>query len=159
MRDKLGRFIKGNIFGFQKGNKINLGKKYSKERKQKIGLAHKGKRETEETRRKLSKIRKGKPSNKKGKKYPQFSGKSHWNWQGGKTEIAFKIRNSIEYKLWREAVYVKDYWTCQKCGKKGDKIDAHHLKSFSLFPELRFAIDNGITLCRKCHIQEEKLSV
>ena len=32
-------------------------------------------------------------------------GNKHWNWQGGKTSEAMRIRNSNEYKLWREAVF------------------------------------------------------
>jgi 5-methylcytosine-specific restriction endonuclease McrA len=55
-------------------------------------------------------------------------------------------------KLWREAVFARDKWTCQDCGdKKGGNLEAHHIKSFAEFPELRFAIDNGITLCKDCH--------
>ncbi len=66
------------------------------------------------------------------------------------------IRRSLEYKLWREAVYERDNWTCGWCGiksRKGTKVELnpHHIKPFAQFPELRFAIDNGITLCRDCH--------
>jgi len=36
------------------------------------------------------------------------------------------------------------------------KIVAHHLKLFSEFPELRFSVDNGIVLCRSCHLKVHK---
>lgn len=83
------------------------------------------------------------------RKYPK--GKSHPNWQGGKTPINFKLRNSKEYKLWRIAVFERDNYTCVWCGQKGVRLNADHIKPFALFPELRFAIDNGRTLCISCH--------
>lgn len=72
-------------------------------------------------------------------------------WKGGITSENERIRTGIDFRLWREAVFARDNWTCQKCGKKGGKLEAHHIKRFSLYPELRFAIDNGITLCVNCH--------
>ena len=71
------------------------------------------------------------------------------------------IRESNEYKEWRKSVFERDDYTCQKCflrSKKGNQvyIEAHHLKPFALFPEERFAIDNGVTLCKSCHDKEPK---
>ncbi|MCH7772482.1 MAG: HNH endonuclease, partial [Bacteroidetes bacterium] len=65
-------------------------------------------------------------------------------------------RMSIEHSLWREAVFSRDGWTCQKCEELGIKLHPHHIQNFAQFPELRFAIDNGVTLCKKCHIKFHK---
>src|SRR3990167_4162903 len=62
-----------------------------------------------------------------------------------------RIRQSLEYKLWREAVFKRDNYTCVWCGQQGRKLNADHIKPFAYFPELRFAIDNGRTLCVDCH--------
>jgi hypothetical protein len=81
------------------------------------------------------------------------------NWKGGITPINLKIRSSWEFRKWKASVYERDHWTCRKCGaKKSDhiKIEAHHVKPFATFPELRFLIDNGLTLCKKCHSNEPK---
>lgn len=77
-------------------------------------------------------------------------------WRGGLTSKNQIIRHSKEYKLWRESVFKRDDYTCIWCGARGERkkhieLNADHIKSFSLFPELRFAIDNGRTLCVKCH--------
>lgn len=82
------------------------------------------------------------------------TGKNHPNWKGGVTSEHDKIRRTGEYKQWRNAVYERDYWTCQKCGKHCDAKDiaAHHIKSFADYPQYRFDINNGITYCRGCHL-------
>ena len=75
----------------------------------------------------------------------------HNFWKGGITPKNTKIRNSIEFCFWRESVFGRDNYTCQKCDIKGGKLNAHHIKNFASFLEVRLAIDNGITLCEKCH--------
>ena len=58
----------------------------------------------------------------------------------------------MPYRLWREAVFKRDDYTCQNCGKRGGKLNADHIKLFALFPELRFKVSNGRTLCNApCH--------
>jgi 5-methylcytosine-specific restriction endonuclease McrA len=86
----------------------------------------------------------------------QRAGSNNSNWRGGVTPINRSIRTSAEYKLWRKVVFERDNYTCIWCGAKsgvGKKVILHadHIKAFSLFPELRFAIDNGRTLCEPCH--------
>lgn len=82
----------------------------------------------------------------------QFYNKSKGNnWQGGKTKQNLILRNSIRFRLWRLSVFERDNFTCQKCDQKGGKLEAHHKKSFSKYPKLRFKVSNGQTLCKKCH--------
>ena len=61
-------------------------------------------------------------------------------------------RDWPEYKEWRIAVYARDNWMCQICGSKAE-INAHHIYEGADNPELRFDINNGITLCKYHHIQ------
>ena len=65
-------------------------------------------------------------------------------------------RNLPEYKQWRLSVFERDDYTCQKCNCRGEKLNAHHIKGFARFPELRYEISNGITLCVGCHKMEHK---
>jgi len=84
---------------------------------------------------------------------PDTSGENNPNWRGGPKTEELKIRKSIEYNLWRKSVFERDDYTCQVCGTMGIELNADHIKPFSLYPELRLAIDNGRTLCKQCHIK------
>jgi endogenous inhibitor of DNA gyrase (YacG/DUF329 family) len=78
-------------------------------------------------------------------------GEKHWNWKGGTSRAYKDGYYSVEYKQWRMGVFVRDAFTCQICGVVGGKLQAHHIKSFKNFPELRFVLDNGVCLCAECH--------
>ena len=79
-----------------------------------------------------------------------YSGENHWNWKGGITPDVLALRNSSKYKAWRDAIFIRDDYRCQKCNKKG-YLHAHHILSFAEYDYLRYDIDNGITFCSKCH--------
>lgn len=83
-------------------------------------------------------------------------GKYHPQWKDGASSKNHLIRNSSKYKYWRTSVFIRDDYMCRKCGELGGELNAHHIESFSKHPALRFDIDNGITLCKKCHIEIHK---
>jgi hypothetical protein len=64
---------------------------------------------------------------------------------------------SLSYKAWRYAVFTRDKFTCQQCGAKlsVDKLEAHHIKPFSVAPELEHVVSNGLTLCHECHVKTD----
>jgi hypothetical protein len=68
-----------------------------------------------------------------------------------KHQIDRCIRYSSQSENWRNKVFKRDDYTCQICHSKGGYLEAHHIKPFAYFPDLRFDINNGKTLCRKCH--------
>ena len=76
---------------------------------------------------------------------------NHPNWQGGISTFAHLFYTSKEYQNWRESVFKRDKYTCQVCESIGHTLNAHHIKTFNNYPKLRLDINNGITLCKKCH--------
>lgn len=107
--------------------------------------AHKGKKRPTEWVRKMSESL---------KKIPPRFGKNAPNWRGGITPLHQKIRNSREHWQWSTDVKKRD-GKCLHCGACKDLI-AHHIKSFSKYPEERFLLENGMTLCRSCHAKLHK---
>ena len=105
------------------------------------GWTMKGRKHTEFTKKKLS-------NNMIGK-----IGKFARNWKGGISRAYKTGYYSSHYKKWRINVFERDNYTCQNCGISGSKkyLTAHHIKSFSHHPELRFSLSNGLTLCELCH--------
>lgn len=83
-----------------------------------------------------------------------FNGKGEKNtrWKGGVARKRSE-RFTIEYIYWRKAVYHRDNYTCQCCGVHGSTdLNAHHIMNWKDNPDLRFDVNNGITLCESCHL-------
>lgn len=70
------------------------------------------------------------------------------NWEEMYPETG---RHTTEYSEWRKAVFARDNYTCQICGQRGGKLNAHHIIRYRKNVEERTNIDNGITLCVTCH--------
>lgn len=80
-------------------------------------------------------------------------GEIHHLWKGENciTLKNKRIRTSTLYKEWRKSVFERDDYTCVLCLMKGIYLQADHIKPFCNYPEFRFDIDNGRTLCIPCH--------
>lgn len=152
---------KNNLSKSHKGQLAwNKGIPTSEETKKKLSDSHKGQRSWNKGKKTgvipTSAFKKGFTPWNKGKKLPQFSGENACNWKGGVTPIHNKLRGSIEGKLWIQSVFARDGYTCQKTGVKGGRLTAHHVLNFAQYPELRFAIDNGVTLSIEAHNEFHK---
>jgi len=117
---------------------------------------------TKEHRRKLGLCRKGvSPWNKGLIGYK--AGKEHYNWKGGITPDNKLVRGKSEWRNWRKKVFERDNYTCQKCYSKSGRnydravyLEPHHIFAIKdlIKYKLRkhiYNVDNGITLCNKCH--------
>jgi 5-methylcytosine-specific restriction endonuclease McrA len=82
----------------------------------------------------------------------QPRGAACYNFSHGRSERRLNDRRRPEYRAWREDVFARDKYTCQKCGDaRGGNLRAHHVRGFATHPELRFEVSNGVTLCHPCH--------
>jgi len=80
----------------------------------------------------------------------KFCGSKSSNWKGGITTTNEMLRKSEEYTQWRISVLTRDSFMCRECGSHSN-LYAHHILPRRDNPELIFVIDNGITLCKRCH--------
>jgi len=60
-----------------------------------------------------------------------------------------------QFKQWTRAVKCRDNYSCQICGANGGGVylEAHHKNSWNAFPDERYLLSNGASLCRTCHIR------
>ena len=123
--------------------------KHSESTKQIMSLKRKGRKESYEWRK-----------NKSISLKKAYADGRHPSYKDGMSKIRIYFRvyfnKTFEYRNWRNSVFERDNFTCQKCFAKNGNgktiyLEAHHLKSFSKYPELRLDISNGVTLCKLCH--------
>jgi 5-methylcytosine-specific restriction endonuclease McrA len=155
---------------FIKGHTTNVGKKKSLETRNKISIAHVGMKFSEDSKRKMSESM---------KRTKCHAGKRNGRWIDGRNPLRHAIRHLDEYYTWVNIILKRDNFTCQYCDRKFSKsnLDVHHLIPFKTLLTLflnrnkdldikkdyfklidlvkvdkqMFDIDNGITLCKKCH--------
>jgi len=118
----------------------------------KLGHPMMGRSVSEETREKM----RANHADFSGDKNPNFSkglhGSSNPNWKGGVSLEGSKGRNTSQHFLWKGFVFKRDSYTCQLCStREFDSLISHHIRNWRTHKELRFDIDNGITLCNRCH--------
>ena len=167
MKTKRGKYIrtkeiKEKLRNTHLGNKAwNKDKKgiYSQEVLERMSKSHigkapwnKGKKWPIAIKRNMNETRIGKKQSEetKIKRGIYTRGEKHHSWKGG---ISINVHSTSEprYKKWRNNVFERDSWTCQTCRARGVYLEAHHIKSWTKYPELRYILDNGVTLCRECH--------
>jgi hypothetical protein len=77
----------------------------------------------------------------------RYSGEQHPNYR----QDSRRKNRSGSHNKWANAVISRDAAICQHCGVTGVELHAHHIKSYRDYPELRFDVNNGLTLCFRCH--------
>ncbi len=93
-----------------------------------------------------------------------MTGPNNRLWIADRSKLSKKQeRNDSAYRDWRKQVWLRDNFTCKIANPdcKG-RIEAHHILGWTQYPELRYQINNGITLCHAHHprkrSEEKRLS-
>lgn len=169
MGNNIGKKISESLKKFHKDN-LNSPAYKAKQEKNRIKAT--GRKHTEETKIKLqgnNNALGAKRSKQTRKKISDTLSKK----KGWVTNVNRLIRASETYKQWRSDVFSRDNWTCQTCGQRGYEIEVHHKKEFSkIIQEFKIKnhlqaldclelwdLNNGVTLCKKCHKRVHKRQV
>ena len=126
------------------------GKKHSEQTKEINKIAHLNKRQSEELKIKRGLYQKG---------------ENHWNWIKDRTLIKQNEKKHLctRYRNWMFDVKERDNWKCKINNSDcSGRLESHHILDWKNYPELRYDINNGITLCHAHHprgrIKEAELS-
>lgn len=153
------------------------GYKFTEEHKRNISLGHKGQIPWNKD-KKLSEDHKRKVKENHSHSKPWLGKKRGIGFQikcsmrqtGEKTFSGFRthkirrLKNTTNYKNWRNDVFERDDYTCQmkNCvccnNKRGVELHPHHLLTVKEYPEFMFYTDNGVALCKDSHMKLHGLS-
>jgi len=164
---------KGHIMSLEQRQQISerqKGRALSEEAKQKLSDFWKGKKKSPEQIENIRKAKLGDKNPNHNRVYTKEErikrsqslkginkGEKNNAWKGGIYPEIWKQRTCLNYKFWREEVFKRDNFTCQKTKVRGGQLHTHHVLPFSKYPELRFDINNGITLSKKSHKEFHKI--
>jgi hypothetical protein len=117
--------------GLEIGRKWWLGKKMSEEACKNNSAAHKGKFTGEESHR--------------------------WIKDRSKVKVGDRILNDPLQKQWSLGVKRRDGWKCRIDDVNCEgRLESHHILPWKDFPELRYEVNNGITLCHAHHPKKKE---
>ena len=135
----------------EKSSKSLRGRKLSKEHIEKLrlkkignknGCGNKGVKRSKEAIKNIREARK------------KQTGENHWRWIKDRAKLKtdrLKMYD-VKYKYWMKEVKDRDNWKCKINNKDcNGRLEAHHILPWSKFPELRYEVNNGITLCLHHH--------
>jgi hypothetical protein len=148
--------------------KGNTGKIHTLEHKEKVrqwmleNTPFKGRHHTEESKQKSREKMLGRKLTPEHKAkvikfliFGDVKGEKSHGWKGGISRVNARLRSTKEYIKWSREVKERDGYKCQWCGLVNKSNHADHIIPFAYFPELRLSLDNGRTLCAKCHRRTE----
>lgn len=154
-------------------NKLGL-QKWSEESKKKVGDRVRGKpsgmlgkRHTEDAKMRIRKnVIKAQTPEVRLKKSLSHRGEKNYNWKGDRTSLKHQIRTGFLYRQWRSDIFTRDGFACVWCGdNKGGNLEADHIVTLreildtynittleeSDHCQKLWDLNNGRTLCEKCH--------
>lgn len=80
------------------------------------------------------------------------SGEKSFRWNPDRSAVTHNRRNDGEYLQWRKKVYLRDNFKCKIADADcSGRIEAHHVLGWAEYVELRYEVNNGITLCQVHH--------
>lgn len=77
-----------------------------------------------------------------------------WNWMEDRSQLkkSEDRREDSAHIDWSRRVKNRDSWKCKISNEDcNGRLESHHILNWKDYPELRYEINNGITLCSRHH--------